>query len=484
MRGSLRAWSERMSLRLRMVLTAVLVVTMVVVGGAVLFVWVLRSMLIEGVDELGEVRADQLEHQAARGLLPPMLARADDVEAAAQVIRGGEVISSTYNATNPRTFPLEPLPPGEEELVPLGSLPIDDDGPFRVLARGIETPEGPATVFVAVDIEDINEVTAALVQVGTVGLVLLLLAVGGLFWVIVGRTLRPVEAIRTRAEAISGHRRMQRVPEPPRLDEIGRLARTINAMLARLEDGALRQERFVADAAHELRTPLATLRATLEAAREQPGGPRVDEELLADMWQQTTRMSLLVDGLLLLARSDSGTAKVGAEPVDLDDVVTDVASATQVARGKSLTRRVEPVQVVGEPSLLELVVRNLLDNAMRHARSSVEVSLAEQSGRAVLTVDDDGPGIPPRHRREVFRRFVRLDDVRASGGGGAGLGLAIVRQIVALHGGTVEISESPSGGARLRVFLPLQVPEDPPDPADTATGRVEKEDRHVLNNHR
>jgi signal transduction histidine kinase len=157
---------------------------------------------------------------------------------------------------------------------------------------------------------------------------------------------------------------------------------------------------------------------------------------------------------------------VNARPVDLDDVLRDVISSARVGDATVRVSEIRPVQVLGEPSLLEQVVRNLLENAVRHARSTVEIALSSDSESAVLTVDDDGPGIPPLVRDDVFRRFVRLDDSRGRQQGGVGLGLAIVAEIVHVHSGTVEVADSPTGGARLRVRLPLAATSTSPrDPA-------------------
>jgi signal transduction histidine kinase len=273
-----------------------------------------------------------------------------------------------------------------------------------------------------------------------------------------------VEAIRRQAEVITGQRLNQRVPEPPTRDEIYRLARTLNDMLARLEASAKRQERFVADAAHELRTPLASLRTRLETALLR-GDDEAGPELLQGLWSETVRLGSLVDHLLLLARSDAGTLRARARPVDLDDVVGEVLSSTQAGDVVLRARSVEPVQVTGDAALLEQVLRNLVENAVRHAVRAVDVSLSSEGSHAVLTVDDDGPGIPESERAEVFQRFVRLDDSRDRKRGGVGLGLAIVAEIVRVHSGRVDVSDSPSGGARLTVRLPMaseqsEVPAD------------------------
>jgi signal transduction histidine kinase len=282
--------------------------------------------------------------------------------------------------------------------------------------------------------------------------------------VVIGRTLGPVEAMRRRADVITAADLSERVPEPDRLDEIGRLARTINAMLERLEVGVREQRRFLADAAHELRSPVASLRAQLETRQHVDGDLRSDNDtagLLAD----TLRMGALVDQLLLLARSDADALDRVRAVVDLDDTVEKVLTVEPFEQLRPDVAidvwRVSPVKVVGDPLLLEQVVRNLLDNAVRHATARVDVTLSRVGGEAVLTVDDDGPGIPPARRDEVLRRFARLDDARDRDQGGTGLGLAIVDDVVRAHDGRVEILDSPLGGARLQVSLPAERQEAP-----------------------
>ena len=383
-----------------------------------------------------------------------MLAATEEVATAVQVVQDGEVISATTNAVGSRAFLMVEQEPGVERLADRETLPFDEDGPFRVIALGTETPTGDATVYVAVDVEDVAEVIAVAGEVGGIGLAALILVLAAVFWVVIGRTLAPVTAIRDRAEAITGSELHQRVPEPDRHDEISDLARTINAMLGRLEDSAKRQEAFVADAAHELRSPIASLQARLETELLSPRTSD-DDRMTRDLLHETTRMGRLVDHLLLLARSDAGTISADKVPVDLEEIVRESVASVDSTAVPITTEDVEPVQVLGQPALLEHVVTNLLDNAGRYAETSIDVSLHANSRNAILTVDDDGPGIPEHLRDGVLERFVRVDESRERGTGGAGLGLAIVSEIVRVHEGEIEITDSPSGGARVRVLLPM-----------------------------
>jgi signal transduction histidine kinase len=447
-------WRQRMSLRTRMVLIATSAFVLMLTLAGVFIVLTTRAALLDNTDEVGEVRAEQVAELARMDLLPDRIVAADDFEIAVQVLRNEEVVSATENAMDRGFFQLDAMPPGEDDVVTVAHLPVDDDGPFRVTALGTRTPRGDATVFVAVDAEDTDEVLGAVVRQGVIGLSLLLVALGIVIWFVVSRTVAPLEAIRRRAEMITGQRLDQRVPEPVAHDEIHRLARTLNDMLARLETSARRQDRFVADAAHELRTPLATMRARLETALVRSGAG-TDRQLLLDELSETVRMSSLVDQLLLLARSDAGRQRAASGPVDLEDVVTDAVSSVWTRTVEVRVRDLEPLQVLGDAAALEQVCRNLLENAVRHARRTVEVSLTSESGAAVLVVDDDGPGIPEQVRGEVFQRFFRLEGARDRASGGAGLGLAIVAEIVRAHSGTVEAGESPAHGARLSIRLPL-----------------------------
>ena len=283
---------------------------------------------------------------------------------------------------------------------------------------------------------------------------LLIALVGFAVWYLAGRALRPVEAIRAEAEEITGTTIHRRVPEPATDDEVGRLARTMNAMLDRLEESSQRQRRFVSDASHELRSPLASIRANLEVAlrnSDRADWPAVAGRALAE----DERMENMVTDLLDLARLDEtteGTPIESLPEVDLDELVLD--ETVRPHRVPVDTTRVSAGRVHGRREQLARVVRNLLDNADRHARSRVALALQNGDGTVELTVDDDGPGIPADDRERVFDRFTRLDDGRARDAGGLGLGLAMVKTIVEGHGGTIEIDDAPLGGARVAVRLP------------------------------
>ena len=310
-------------------------------------------------------------------------------------------------------------------------------------------------IAVAVSLEEVADSTAALVTPLLVGLPLVLLLVGGTTWVVASRALAPVERIRREVEQITGDRLDRRVPEPPSRDEIHRMAQTMNQMLERLEDSRDRQQQFVADASHELRSPLASIRQTAEVARAHPGA-LPEGELAETVLEESARMQRLVEQLLVLTRVDEGVVTRAHHDVDLDDLA--LAEARRVVRsGLDVdTSGVGAGRLRGDQTSLAQVVRNLVDNAARHADEAIAVAVRAVGDGVELVVEDDGPGIPEEQRRRVFERFVRLDEARARDAGGSGLGLAIVQEIVAAHGGTVAVSSSGLGGARLVVRLPAR----------------------------
>ena len=343
---------------------------------------------------------------------------------------------------------------------------VADDTAVDTTPTPQATPESAETVtteYGVVAARSLDEASAAssasLVTLG-VAIPVALLVLGVTTWLVVGRALRPVESMRREVDAVTAQSLSHRLPDPGGSDEIARLARTLNGMLDRLDSSATAQRRFVGDASHELKTPLATIRQHAEVALLHPGS--IDGAALAGtVLGEEARLTALVQGLLVLARADEGALGVARRPVDLDDlVVSETARLRGVARpdGRGSlavdATAVGPARVDGDEGLLGQVVHNLVANAARHADTRVAVALDERDGRAVLTVDDDGAGVAEADRERVFERFVRLDEARARDSGGSGLGLAIVREIVRVHGGSVSITTSPLGGARFVVDLP------------------------------
>jgi len=322
--------------------------------------------------------------------------------------------------------------------------------PSVVALPFLSPSEGPVRAIAFSPLDDVRRSTDTLQRVLWIGIPALVVVLTVAAWVLIGRALRPVRVMTHYAAGIADATASDRLALPPAMDELGELASTLNGMLDRLAQGAQRQREFVSDASHELRSPIAATRVLLEVAlahpdREQP------EAVLRGVMAETARLEGLVADLLALARLDERQAIVHEE-IDLDDIVLeDAARARPVAVD---TRGVTGFKVRGERKSLSHLVRNLLDNATRHAASRVAVSTRLDDGVPVLLVDDDGPGIPEADRARVFERFTRLSSSRSRDGGGAGLGLALVRRIAEQHGGVVRADRSPHGGARLEVRFP------------------------------
>ncbi|WP_432010700.1 sensor histidine kinase [Streptomyces cucumeris] len=284
----------------------------------------------------------------------------------------------------------------------------------------------------------------------------LVLFVAGLTWLLVGRALRPVAAIRREVTEITERDLHRRVPVPAARDEIARLARTMNATLDRLHQAMTRQRRFVADASHELRSPIAAVRTQLELAMARPH--RTDwPSAVHKALQDTERLQAVASDLLLLARLDAQDAPPRS-PVDLRALAAEEArrhpgTVALTPAGDGTGPAADPV-VHGSRVQLSRLLTNLTDNARRHTRASVRLTVVPYEDAVELTVDDDGPGIPEADRDRVFERFTRLDHARARQDGGTGLGLAIAHDIAHAHGGTLTVLTSPEGGARLRLRLP------------------------------
>ena len=274
-------------------------------------------------------------------------------------------------------------------------------------------------------------------------------------YLLAGASLRPVEAMRRRAEAITASTPGSRLPVPQSRDEVSRLAETLNDMLARLESALERERRFVADASHELRTPLSLLRTELELALRRPRSPQELEQALRSAADETERLTRLAEDLLLIARSDQGSLPVRREPLSAQELLANVAERF-AGRAERLGRTlgVEPGDdaiLDADPVRLEQAIGNLVDNALTHGAGAVRLSVVRRSGRVELHVRDEGAGFPPEFVGRAFDRFSRADDARSSGG--TGLGLAIVELIASAHGGSAAIANADGGGADAWIAL-------------------------------
>ncbi|HEX5614753.1 MAG TPA: HAMP domain-containing sensor histidine kinase [Acidimicrobiia bacterium] len=452
MSGAARAsrfGARRGSVRFRTTALATVVLGVALLVGALALVGTMRSTLTREVRSAARVRAAEVVAALEAGDRAAALRVIDVEEQLVQVLdEHGVVVDASENLAG--EGPVASLAPGESARI---RAPIDDDD-FLAVAEGAETDDGARTVIVARTVEAVDESTDTVVRLLTYGLPLLLALAAFTTWKVVGRALAPVEEIRREVDEISGRELHRRVPEPGGGDEIARLAATMNAMLDRLEQSQSQQRQFVSDASHELRSPIAIIRQHAEVALAHPD--RIaGADLAATVLSENGRVERLVDDLLTLARADEGLLVETRRPVDLDDLVfAEVERVRATTSVRVDTRRVSAGRIAGEPAGLRRVVRNLLDNATRHARTRVEVGLTTLDGEVVLDVADDGPGIPLVDRARIFERFVRLDDARARDAGGSGLGLAIVAEVVAAHGGSVAVSDGPDGGARFVVRLP------------------------------
>ncbi len=429
---------------MRSALAAALVVAVVsVLAGMVLLVTA-RSILIGNADAAARDRASQVAAALASGAdLTALLRPSARERTVVQVLEASGAVLETSPALagQPAMSPLRPRA-GVQELEEhrVGGEP------FRIAVQGVATRAGERIVLVGESRDSADDATEAMLAALVIGLPVLAVLVGAATFLFVGRSLRPVEAMRRQADSITSRNLHARLPVPPGEDEIAALAETMNTMLDRIESASAAQRRFVADASHELRSPLATIRANADLLGDAgPPGERIATE--------SVRMSRLVEDLLLLARYDDSRA-VPRRDVDLDDLA--YAERERLALehpGLTIVAEIVPVRVTGDPDALQRALRNLGDNAARYAATRVTITVRADGDHGELVVGNDGPPIEPADRDRVFDRFVRLDSSRSRAGGGTGLGLSIARDIVAAHGGTIAVDDL-ADGAALRIRVP------------------------------
>jgi two-component system OmpR family sensor kinase len=330
------------------------------------------------------------------------------------------------------------------------ALPGQDE-PGRVLALPLRSN----VLVVGATLEHRNDTLTSLQAAFLLGgpIALLLMSAGG--YLLAGAALQPIEAMRRRADEISTSSLDERLPVPAAQDEVSRLGRTLNEMLARLEDGLERERRFVADASHELRTPLTTLRAELELALRRSRTTEEFESSIRSAAEETERLSRIADDLLILARAEQGTLALRREPTDLVDLletVRDRFGARAEVEGRPLTVESEEAPVARVDRLrLEQALGNLVDNAFRHGRGPITLTAASHNSSVDLHVLDHGPGFPSEFREHAFKPFSRA----TPSGDGSGLGLAIVDTIARAHDGSVGADLGRDGGADVWIRLPL-----------------------------
>jgi len=444
----------RSSLRLRLTVAGVsLAAAIFAIGGAVTITLYSRSLTLSMQHYTAETATAIASKITDQWLPDPIpMPTGPDVPRVQVLDSHGSVVTGDPSSAGKSAMYL--LPAGvSRQQVTIAGLPLMGGSSAIAYAVRVETPAGPETVVAAMPL---GEVAARVTEAidATAGICAgALIVVGAVAWLTAGRVLRPVERMRTRAEAITASGGPSgRLPRSG-TDELSRLAETLNGMLASLERSIERQRRFVADAAHELRTPLAGLTAVLEIAQQHPDIAR--DTLIGELLAGQRRLSRTLNDLLVLAALD-GRAQEKLMPVDLVGLVTD-CSRRSVPEGVCLyTGTLERAVVLGDESQLSRMVSNLVDNALRYSHSKVKLSVTVSQRRARISVTDDGPGIAEPDRARVWDRFVRLDDDRSQASGGSGLGLAIVREIAVKHGGEAVIAgASPGPGAEFVVLLPL-----------------------------
>lgn len=461
-------WWSRLSLRARLTIMSTALLAVALAAGAVLILTALDRSLTGSLDDVARQRGQDVARLIDTGNLPDPVPVSGGT-AGIQVVDSQQRVRAASPGGDHLVPILEPADverarDGEAVLLDGARLGIDDS--LRVVGVPAGTADDPLTVLVASSLLEADRTVRFVRLLLLLATPLLLATMATLFWLVIGAALRPVEELSRGAESVTADRTDARLPVPAADDEIHRLAVTLNGMLARLQAASERQREFVADAAHELRSPLTSVRTQLEVALRH-GDAGDWRETAEGLLEESERMSRLVDDLLVLARLDESTLvrPPRARPVDLDELVCDV-----VARRGDTGAHPPVVQTAGpgvlvraDPEALARAVTNLLENAQRFARSRVIVAVYPTDGadrtHCIVEVVDDGPGIAEADRDRVFERFSRVDGsrVRDASVGGAGLGLAIVRATVEAHGGRVRLSDA-EPGLRVELVLPVESP--------------------------
>ena len=442
-------------MRARATLAASAVVAFALTAASLAILALLHTDLRDSAAQGGRLKAEAVARLAAGGQLTSPIQLGDGTDFVQVVNAHGKVVAASQNivgspAVKVARSTAKGTAPADKDLKPLG-LELHQ----QVTTIIADTPDGEVVIRAGVSLGAADAAESVTALTLAVGCPLLLLTVTLVTWRVCGRALRPVEAIRTEVSSIGEQDLHRRVPIPNGDDEIARLATTMNAMLDRLDTAGRRQRQFIADASHELRSPIAVLRTQLEVALAHPD-PEVRSELVEGALQDTDRLQDLATDLLFLARLDSGAAEPPMDPVDLVELVRTTVRKRGAERCAVTLDLPAELLVPGNFLWLTRLLTNLLDNAQRHARHTISVRAYTDADRreAVLEVRNDGPAIAPSDRGRIFERFARLDDARSRDHGGAGLGLPIALDIARHHGGTLTVTgaqDGPAFEARLAV---------------------------------
>ncbi|TMR09785.1 HAMP domain-containing protein [Nonomuraea turkmeniaca] len=444
------------SIRARLTVIATLVAALVFTATSTITLATVPSSMRGLVHTRVELAVRRVASQAQTGQLPATFEIPSQVHLVQVVSRTGKVLAATPDLHgDPPLLTIEGAQQPGKIYVTESMLPphvVKDEGQHLIMAMPVNTPQGLVTVYGAASLDEVNKALTWLYLLVFLGTPLVLLIVASTTWAVVGFALRPVERIRAEMAEITGQDLSRRVPVPDTGDEITSLAATTNDTLDRLERSAETQRRFVADASHELRSPISALRAQLEFANaypEETDWPATGAHALA----ATDRLTYIIDELLMLAKLDAG-AVVQRRVVDMCQMAAEQVRRRERSRVPIVLAPCHPAPVHGSPMQLDRLLTNLLDNATRHAATMIDLSVTVEEDKVIVTVTDDGEGIPPEHRERVFERFTRLESARAKDKGGSGLGLPLSREIAAAHGGSLTIAEH-SPGARFVAVLPL-----------------------------
>lgn len=416
---------------------------------------ILYRSLLAGVDDAaaGRVRiiVDALHSDSPDNLDSTLLATNQRVVAIQLIAADGKVVKRSGAAPATPLIPITEFNFNLRRGMSDDAVPNDD---MRVSGQKVNTAAGEYTVLVGGGSEAAEATARIVALLLAAGAPIIIAVAATASYRLVRRSLQSVDAIRSRVAEISTSDLAERVPVPASRDEISALAVTMNEMLERLEAGHRAQQRFVSDASHELRSPLATIISGLEVAEAHP--QLLDAALATDtLLPEAHRMRVLIEDLLLLARADEQSLVMRKEQVPLGELV-EVEAARVRHDGCAIHTAISRARLVGDPAAVARVIRNLVDNAVHHAKSRVDIQVGSRDGNVILTISDDGPGIAAADRARVFERFVRLDSDRARSGGGTGLGLAIVAEVVAAHSGTINIDDRFGGGTTITVTFPQQ----------------------------
>ncbi len=468
-RRALARIARQRGIRARSVASAVLVVLVALLAGGAGLVYLLQANLDSNARDAAQTRAEEVASMLqAQGVS----STTNDIQQESRSGQLVQVLSSDGQVLGASSRVVKTTPMSTARPAPGGTTTDEVDldhvghgGDWMVVSTGVEAGGTDYVVQVGIPIEVQHQTVQTVTLFLLATTPLLVIGVGLAVWILVGRALRAVEDIRAEVATIDDQGLSRRVAVPATHDEIAALAETMNTMLDRLETSHHAQRSFVSDASHELRSPLATLTtaAELAAAGDEPTRTR----LLGTISSELVRVRRLVDSLMTLARADARDLLTVREDVDLDDLLDAEVKRLRATSVHRITVHLEPVRLTGgDPQRLAQALRNLVDNAERHAVGSIRLSLRRTDGYATLDVDNDGPVVPTEDRDRIFERFVRLDESRSRDAGGSGLGLAIARTAIESHGGTLRVVDAPDGWCRFEITIPASRSEIAPHDAE------------------